>query len=151
MISRRRFPPSVYASILERQGRECGAVGCHIRLPVPGMAWDHQTPLWAFGADAEDNLQALCPDCHKIKLASPSTTRRSQTSVWASIGVNTGKRTSLEGSMVTASSGRTTTQPTIRKPTVTRSRHGHIPMMRCRYSGSGSVTTTCPPNFRPIT
>ncbi len=31
------------------------------------MEIDHIIPLWKGGADHQDNMQLLCPDCHSIK------------------------------------------------------------------------------------
>lgn len=47
----------------------CGAV-----LP-PAYQIDHIEPLWRGGADAERNLQALCPNCHAAKTQRESVQR----------------------------------------------------------------------------
>ena len=38
---------------------------------------DHITPVWEGGTDAENNLQSLCPPCHRAKTAIEATRRAS--------------------------------------------------------------------------
>lgn len=47
-----------------RRGRLTAAVAC-----------DHITPLWDGGTDDDDNLQALCKDCHDAKTAAEAARR----------------------------------------------------------------------------
>lgn len=55
--------------------RACGLCQCPVctggasgyRPLRPAHEVDHTLPLWAGGADAESNMQALNADCHKAK------------------------------------------------------------------------------------
>ena len=39
------------------------------------VACDHRIPLWEGGTDDDDNLQALCKDCHDAKTAQEAARR----------------------------------------------------------------------------
>lgn len=68
MKRRRKFSPSVYAQILDRQGGLCGC-GCGEALgdDPRGIEFDHLIELWNGGADSPDNLRALKPKHHATK------------------------------------------------------------------------------------
>ena len=73
---RRKFPPGVYARIVERQGRIC-ACGCGEPLgdDPRGFEFDHIIPLADGGTDTEDNLQALLKRHHKVKSSNEAKAR----------------------------------------------------------------------------
>lgn len=68
MIKRRKFPPSVYAEIIERQEGKC-ACGCGEPLgtDVSQIHFDHWIPLWNDGPDTPENLRALKVRHHLAK------------------------------------------------------------------------------------
>lgn len=61
---RKKFPRSVYQSILFRQEHKC-ACGCgELLLPGERVDFDHVLALHLGGEDAPDNLRALKPKHH---------------------------------------------------------------------------------------
>ncbi len=66
---RRKFPPKVYARILERYGYKC-ACGCKEQITdVRDINWDHRIELWEGGEDVPENLQPLLKRHHMPKTA----------------------------------------------------------------------------------
>jgi len=67
MTTRRKFPPAVYAEILERQDKKC-ACGCREEIKSNSeINWDHILPLDLDGKDEPENLQALKKGHHQEK------------------------------------------------------------------------------------
>lgn len=61
------IPPRVKLRVLDRQGGKCAS--CVRKLGMAGEAveFDHVTALINGGENRENNLQALCPFCHRGK------------------------------------------------------------------------------------
>ena len=53
--------------IAERQNWKCAGDTCNLPGKLEAYDLDHIVPLWKDGEDTEDNLQALCPACHRKK------------------------------------------------------------------------------------
>jgi 5-methylcytosine-specific restriction endonuclease McrA len=53
--------------IAERQNWKCASDTCNLTGNLEAYDLDHIVPLWKGGEDTEDNLQALCPACHREK------------------------------------------------------------------------------------
>tara|TARA_Y100000389_G_C17344130_1_gene454928 strand:+ start:252 stop:686 length:435 start_codon:yes stop_codon:yes gene_type:complete len=53
--------------IAQRQNWRCASTTCDLVGELEGYDLDHIIPLWKGGEDADDNLQALCPACHRRK------------------------------------------------------------------------------------
>ena len=53
--------------IAERQNWKCASDTCDLAGKLEAYDLDHIVPLWKGGEDTEDNLQALCPACHRKK------------------------------------------------------------------------------------
>ena len=53
--------------IAQRQNWRCASTNCDLVGELEGYDLDHIIPLWKGGEDADDNLQALCPACHRRK------------------------------------------------------------------------------------
>ena len=53
--------------IAERQNWKCASDTCKLNGKLEAYDLDHIIPLWKGGEDTEDNLQALCPACHRRK------------------------------------------------------------------------------------
>jgi 5-methylcytosine-specific restriction endonuclease McrA len=53
--------------IAERQNWKCASDACKLAGKLEAYDLDHIIPLWKGGKDTDDNLQALCPACHRIK------------------------------------------------------------------------------------
>ena len=53
--------------IAERQNWKCANDTCKLPGNLEAYDLDHIVPLWKGGEDTEDNLQALCPACHREK------------------------------------------------------------------------------------
>jgi 5-methylcytosine-specific restriction protein A len=53
--------------IAERQNWKCASDTCNLAGKLEAYDLDHIIPLWKGGEDIEDNLQALCPACHRRK------------------------------------------------------------------------------------
>tara|TARA_B100000497_G_C7481972_1_gene295810 strand:- start:165 stop:569 length:405 start_codon:yes stop_codon:yes gene_type:complete len=53
--------------IAERQNWQCACDTCNLDGNLEAYDLDHVVPLWKGGEDTEDNLQALCPACHRKK------------------------------------------------------------------------------------
>lgn len=53
--------------IAERQNWKCAGDTCNLPGKLEAYDLDHIIPLWKNGDDTEDNLQALCPACHRKK------------------------------------------------------------------------------------
>jgi 5-methylcytosine-specific restriction endonuclease McrA len=70
-MKRKRLSPKARASILERQAGLCAICA------RPGQRWefDHEIQLAIGGADAVENLRALCRACHAEKTAKDATIR----------------------------------------------------------------------------
>ena len=64
---------AVSRQVATNQEWHCAA--CHHLLPA-AFQIDHKTPLWAGGADALSNLQALCANCHADKTQREAIERR---------------------------------------------------------------------------
>lgn len=66
MPRRKRFHRRIYWQILRRQKARCSACDGSLRS---GYQFDHVLPIWLGGADAPENLEALCVPCHRHKTA----------------------------------------------------------------------------------
>ena len=66
---------AVSGQLAAAQQWNCGQ--CHKLLPA-AYEIDHVKPLWAGGADAAENMWALCPNCHAKKTQQESIDRRLQ-------------------------------------------------------------------------
>lgn len=55
------------AFIAKRDGRKCATCAASRGRTFAWFHLDHRLPLADGGTATEDNLQLLCPDCHKIK------------------------------------------------------------------------------------
>ena len=53
--------------IAERQNWKCGGETCMLAGKLEAYDLDHIIPLSEGGEDTDDNLQALCPACHRKK------------------------------------------------------------------------------------
>ena len=53
--------------IAQRQNWKCASDACKLAGKLEAYDLDHIVPLWKGGEDTEENLQALCPACHRIK------------------------------------------------------------------------------------
>ena len=53
--------------LAQMQNWKCASDACNLTGPLEAYDLDHIVPLWKGGEDTEDNLQALCPACHRIK------------------------------------------------------------------------------------
>ena len=53
--------------IAQRQHWKCASTNCDLVGELEGYDLDHIIPLWKGGEDIDDNLQALCPACHRRK------------------------------------------------------------------------------------
>jgi len=53
--------------IAERQNWKCGSDACKLAGKLEAYDLDHIIPLWKGGKDDDDNVQALCPACHRKK------------------------------------------------------------------------------------
>ena len=53
--------------VAERQNWMCASDTCNLPGKLEAYDLDHIVPLWKDGEDTEDNLQALCPACHRRK------------------------------------------------------------------------------------
>ena len=75
-MKRRRFPPHVYAAIIERQDGIC-ACGCGEPLGSDPreFEFDHHIPLWKGGEDTPENLRARKKKHHLPKTAAEATER----------------------------------------------------------------------------
>lgn len=67
MIDRRSFSQSKRAEICLRQKGRCAAPECHAKLQLGMYEIDHIQALVHGGDNADDNLRAICFDCHKSK------------------------------------------------------------------------------------
>lgn len=61
--------------VAKRDGRKCNACGVTRGLSYSYLHLDHIVPLADGGTATEENLQLLCPDCHKEKTAREATER----------------------------------------------------------------------------
>lgn len=73
-LSRRKFPPHVYAGIVLRQHGRC-ACGCGEKLQPGKIHYDHIIPLSMGGKDESENLQALILKHHAVKTSKEATIR----------------------------------------------------------------------------
>ena len=53
--------------IAQRQTWKCASDACKLAGKLEAYDLDHIVPLWKGGEDTEENLQALCPACHRMK------------------------------------------------------------------------------------
>ena len=53
--------------IAQRQNWKCASTSCNLEGELEAYDLDHIIPLWKGGEDTDDNLQALCPACHRRK------------------------------------------------------------------------------------
>ncbi len=53
--------------IAGRQNWKCAGDACKLAGKLEAYDVDHIIPLWKGGKDDDDNVQALCPACHRIK------------------------------------------------------------------------------------
>jgi 5-methylcytosine-specific restriction enzyme A len=53
--------------IAQRQNWRCASTTCDLVGELEGYDLDHIIPLWKGGEDTDENLQALCPACHRRK------------------------------------------------------------------------------------
>lgn len=67
-------PDSVKDRIRDRQGEHCAITGRAFR-PGDKVEYDHITPLWLGGRNAESNLQAVLDTAHKRKTSMEATVR----------------------------------------------------------------------------
>ena len=70
-IQKRAVSKSRRDSVIEGQGGICKRSYCD----APAVDVDHILPLWSGGSNANDNLEALCVDCHKQKTAAEAKAR----------------------------------------------------------------------------
>jgi len=64
------------ARILRRDEWQCQCTDCKAAGRIrEGVEVDHVVPLEAGGADVDANLQAIHPDCHKVKTAREAAAR----------------------------------------------------------------------------
>ena len=68
MKPRRRFTPTQYWSVLDRQNMIC-ACGCNEPLVIGETDFDHDKSLWLDGPDTLENLRALKRKHHLVKTA----------------------------------------------------------------------------------
>ena len=70
---RKRRKTRIYRSeperrkIAEMQNWKCASDTCKLDGKLEAYDLDHIVPLWKGGEDTEENLQALCPACHRKK------------------------------------------------------------------------------------
>lgn len=67
-------PPRVKDRIRERQGNKCALTGVSLGSDDK-VQYDHITPLWLGGRNAESNLQAVTAEAHKVKTKAEATVR----------------------------------------------------------------------------
>ena len=67
-------PPRVKERIRERQGNLCALTGVPL-APGTKVEYDHITPLWLGGINAESNIQAVTHAAHKAKTKAEATVR----------------------------------------------------------------------------
>ena len=53
--------------IAQRQDWKCAGETCELAGDLEAYDLDHIIPLWKGGDDTNENLQALCPACHRKK------------------------------------------------------------------------------------
>ena len=53
--------------IAQRQNWKCASETCELVGELQAYDLDHIIPLWKGGEDRDENLQALCPACHRKK------------------------------------------------------------------------------------
>jgi 5-methylcytosine-specific restriction protein A len=53
--------------IAQRQNWKCASTSCNLAGELEAYDVDHIIPLWKGGEDTDENLQALCPACHRRK------------------------------------------------------------------------------------
>ena len=53
--------------IAQRQHWKCASTNCDLVGELEAYDLDHIKPLWKGGEDTDENLQALCPACHRRK------------------------------------------------------------------------------------
>lgn len=53
--------------IAQRQNWNCASPSCDLVGELEAYDLDHIIPLWKGGEDTDENLQALCPACHRRK------------------------------------------------------------------------------------
>ena len=53
--------------IAQRQNWNCASTSCDLVGELEAYDLDHIIPLWKGGEDTDENLQALCPACHRRK------------------------------------------------------------------------------------
>lgn len=62
-VEKRSVSKARREAVIEGQGGICKRSYCD----APAVDVDHILPLWSGGSNANDNLEALCVDCHKQK------------------------------------------------------------------------------------
>ncbi len=67
-------PDRVKLRIIERQGNKCAITGQAFRAGDK-IHYDHRTPLWLGGKNAESNLQAVIDSAHIAKTKTEATVR----------------------------------------------------------------------------
>ena len=67
-IRKKRTEPE-RRQIAQRQGWKCANPdgGCLLTVELAEYDVDHVVPIWKGGSDEPENLQALCPACHRRK------------------------------------------------------------------------------------
>jgi 5-methylcytosine-specific restriction endonuclease McrA len=70
-IHQRAVSKAQRKAVIDRQGGVCKRSYCD----APAVDVDHVLPLWSGGTNANDNLEALCVDCHKQKTAAEAKAR----------------------------------------------------------------------------
>ena len=70
-IHQRAVSKAQRKAVIDRQDGICKRSYCD----APAVDVDHVLPLWSGGSNANDNLEALCTDCHKQKTAAEAKAR----------------------------------------------------------------------------
>lgn len=72
-MNRKKFPVSIRLHVARAQKWECVGINCarntdHFKRMLPSsFDIDHIVPLHNGGTNEVRNLQALCPNCHRLK------------------------------------------------------------------------------------
>lgn len=87
------IPPRVKLRVFDRQGGFCAECGRKLGIAGERIDYDHKVALINGGANAESNIQALCPWCHTPKTAQDVATKsRNNRKKAKHLGLNKPKR-----------------------------------------------------------
>lgn len=70
-LQKRAVSKATRQAVIAKQDGICKRSYCE----APAVDVDHILPLWSGGTNANDNLEALCVDCHKQKTAAEAKAR----------------------------------------------------------------------------